>query len=151
MQRQQTLANGARLLVSEAIREPVREAVRDALREEATVVRADDSAPNGAYPTGEEHSSGQAYPTDNVSDEGSQGGSAAGKLGVAVVGLLAVLGLTYVFRRRGGEESEPVEPRHADATARSGYGTETGAEYEGDEMGAPDEGAGHESPPAGDQ
>ena len=85
-----TLADGARSVVADLVREPVKEAVSEALREESVAVRAEPLDERSDVEAGE--------PAESDRDGDDTGGS---RFGLAVLGVAAALGAVYLVRRRG--------------------------------------------------
>ena len=99
-QTSQTVRKGARLLATEMIREPVKEAVREALAEETRDVRRADATDPRSGRRDWENESGSS------DRQRSRGRSVVSKLGMAVVGMVAVLGLRTYLRRKRSKPDE---------------------------------------------
>lgn len=115
MQRQtsESIASGAQVLTRELIRQPVKDAVREALREEALAVRSADDESGTRGDRG----------TDAGDDEygSSDEDSGRSSLGRAVIGLLALVGVAMVIRRRRNRSTQSDLSSFDDGTG-SDYG-----------------------------
>lgn len=109
-QTRESVSSGVRFLAREVLREPVREAVREALREEALSVQSASggrgrSDAGGRTSADREWSDREWSDRDRDSDISTDSSGGRSKLAM-VLGLVALVGLTMLVRRKRGSSEQ---------------------------------------------
>jgi len=110
--KREAMADGARYVVGEVVREPVKDAVREAIGEQTAVVRSDGS-------------DASASPRDRSTDSSetadrSGGDSGGSKIGPILVGVAAAVGVAYLVRKRRSDTEQSTWSEFEDEGAEHG-------------------------------